>query len=63
MKRLADMDIEGIDVAVLYRSIGLNCWAIDDAAAAVSLAKSYNEWLAWHCGADRARLHHPDPRR
>ena len=28
--RLADMDTEGIDAAVLYPSIGLNFWAIED---------------------------------
>jgi len=57
VKRLADMDIEGIDVAVLYPSIGLNCWAIHDPAAAVSLAKAYNEWLASYCQTDRTRLY------
>jgi len=57
VKRLADMDIEGIDAAVLYPSVGLNCWAIDDPAAAVSLAKSYNDWLASYCQTDRTRLY------
>src|SRR5437016_1289118 len=28
--RLHDMDLEGIDVAVLYPSLGLNFWAITD---------------------------------
>ena len=54
--RLADMDAEGIDVAVLYPSLGLNFWALDDAAAAVALARAYNDWLAGYCAADPARL-------
>jgi uncharacterized protein len=54
--RLADMDTEGIDQAVLYPSIGLYAWAIDDPAAAVAVARGYNDWLASYCAADPARL-------
>jgi len=55
--RLADMDAEGIDVAVLYPSIGLNFWAIEDSAAAVALARAYNDWLGEYCAAAPDRLH------
>ena len=44
--RLADMDAEGIDVAVLYPTIGLGFWGITDTAAAVAVARAYNDWLA-----------------
>jgi uncharacterized protein len=54
--RLADMDAEGIDRAVLFPSIGLYTWALDDAAAAVALARAYNDWLAAYCEADPTRL-------
>jgi predicted TIM-barrel fold metal-dependent hydrolase len=54
--RLQDMDLEGIDVAVLYPSIGLNFWAIESPAAAVALARAYNDWLADYCSTDRRRL-------
>jgi uncharacterized protein len=33
--RLGDMDTEGIDVAVLYPSVGLNFWAVKDPEAAI----------------------------
>ena len=55
--RLADMDAEGIDAAVLYPSLGLNFWSITDADAATSLARAYNDWLAQYCAADPHRLH------
>ena len=55
--RLADMDTEGIDVAVLYPSIGLNFWAVEDPPTAVALARAYNDWLAGYCEADRSRLY------
>jgi predicted TIM-barrel fold metal-dependent hydrolase len=54
--RLVDMDVEGIDQAVLFPSIGLYFWALDDERAAVSLARAYNDWLAGYCSADDRRL-------
>lgn len=54
--RLADMDAEGIDVAVLFPSLGLNFWAIEDVPAAVALARAYNDWLASYCAAAPRRL-------
>lgn len=54
--RLRDMDSDGIAVAVLYPSIGLNFWAIEDPVAAVALARAYNDWLADYCATDPCRL-------
>jgi uncharacterized protein len=55
--RLADLDVEGIDAVVLFPTVGLAFWAIRDVAAAVALARAYNDWLASFCAADPARLH------
>jgi predicted TIM-barrel fold metal-dependent hydrolase/ketosteroid isomerase-like protein len=54
--RLADMDAEGIDQAVLYPSIGLYFWALTDPAAATAVATAYNDWLSGYCAADPTRL-------
>jgi predicted TIM-barrel fold metal-dependent hydrolase len=54
--RLADMDGEGIDQAVLYPTIGLYFSVVEDPAAAVALARAYNDWLATYCAADPRRL-------
>jgi predicted TIM-barrel fold metal-dependent hydrolase len=54
--RLADMDTEGIDQAVLYPSIGLYFWVLTDGPVAIGLARAYNDWLAAYCAADPARL-------
>jgi len=56
VERLRDMDLEGIDIAVLYPSIGLNFWAIEDPAAATALARAYNDWLGEYCAASPRRL-------
>ena len=50
------MDAEGIDRAVLYPSVGLYFWALDDPAAAVAIATAYNDWLAGYCAAAPDRL-------
>ncbi len=55
-QRLADMDAEGIDQAVLYPTIGLYFSVVPDPAAAVALAAAYNDWLAGYCAADPRRL-------
>ena len=54
--RLVDMDSEGIDQAVLFPSVGLYFWALDDPRAAVPIARAYNDWLASYCAADPTRL-------
>lgn len=54
--RLADMDAEGIDQAVLFPSVGLYFWALSDAQAAYSIARAYNDWLASYCATDPTRL-------
>ncbi len=56
VQRLADMDAEGIDQAVLYPTIGLYFSVVEDLAAAVELAVAYDDWLAGYCAADGTRL-------
>jgi predicted TIM-barrel fold metal-dependent hydrolase len=54
--RLSDMDVEGIDQAVLFPSVGLYFWALTDPRAALFIARAYNDWLAAYCEADPTRL-------
>ena len=55
-RRLGDMDTEGIDIAVLYPSIGLFLEAIEDPALAEASCRVYNDWLADYCRAAPGRL-------
>jgi predicted TIM-barrel fold metal-dependent hydrolase len=52
------MDIEGIDVAVLYPTRGLRALVIEDIDApfAAALARAYNDWLYDFCKQDSKRL-------
>src|SRR5579862_8283873 len=55
---LAAMDIEGIDVAVMYGTRGRQILCHDDLAPdyAAALARAYNDWAADYCKTDPQRL-------
>jgi predicted TIM-barrel fold metal-dependent hydrolase len=57
--QLADMDVEGVDLAFLYPSYGLFATASSelDPVIAAATCRAYNNWLADFCGGDRDRLH------
>src|SRR5215813_3074934 len=47
--RIPDMDLDGIDAAFLYPSIGLFSGAVDDPGLAAAMCRAYNRWLADYC--------------
>ena len=55
---LTAMDIEGIDVAVMYGTRGRQILCHDDLPSdyAAALARAYNNWAADYCKADPRRL-------
>ena len=60
--RLADMDRDGIDAAVLYPSLAMFFGPVDeipalhDAEFVAACQRAYNEWVAEYCSADSKRL-------
>jgi predicted TIM-barrel fold metal-dependent hydrolase len=60
--RLATLDEEGIDAAVLYPSIALTFGPLDpieavrNPAFVADLHRAYNDWIAEYCAADPHRL-------
>src|SRR5581483_5890146 len=56
-QRLLDMDLEGIDTAVLFgTSPFLSLPFVEDKDLACAVARVYNNWLAQYCSADPRRL-------
>ena len=55
--RLSVMDDEGIDVALLYPTIGI-AWEgiVQDPAIATAYSRAYNRWIVEFCSHDRRRL-------
>lgn len=47
--RIPDMDLDGIDAAFLYPSLGLFAGAVSDPAFAAAMCRAYNRWLADYC--------------
>src|SRR5579859_3243543 len=47
--RIPDMDLDGIDAAFLYPSLGLFVGSIRDPAFAAAMCRAYNRWLADYC--------------
>jgi len=54
--RLADMDLDGIDIAVLYGAASLGFYALADPELTIACCRAYNDWLHDYCAADPARL-------
>jgi len=48
-KRIPDMDMDGIDAAFLYPSIGLFVGGIEDPGLAGATCRAYNRWLSDYC--------------
>src|SRR5262245_17924917 len=48
-ERIKDMDLDGIDAAFLYPSIGLFSGAVKDPGLAAAMCRAYNRWLADYC--------------
>src|SRR3989442_14524600 len=47
--RIVDLDLDGIDAAFLYPSVGLFAGAIQDPALAAAVCRPCNRWLADYC--------------
>jgi len=57
LQRLKDMDLEGIDTAVLFgTSPFLSLPFVEDKDLACAIAQVYNNWLANYCKTDPQRL-------
>jgi predicted TIM-barrel fold metal-dependent hydrolase len=55
-ERLAVLDEEGIDIAVLYCGLGQGLGGIQDPALAVACHQVWNDWMAEWCSAAPERL-------
>jgi predicted TIM-barrel fold metal-dependent hydrolase len=54
--RLADLDVEGVERAVLYPTYGLMIQGVVERQPAVALCRAVNDWLADYCSYDPHRL-------
>jgi uncharacterized protein len=54
--RIADMEKEGIDIAVCFATVATSVCAATDPAFEAALARAYNRWVGEYCGAFPDRI-------
>jgi uncharacterized protein len=60
-ERLKDMDSEGIDISILFPSIGLTFVGIKDVEVSAAGCRAYNNWMADFCRVAPNRLYSVAP--
>ncbi|NOT53457.1 MAG: amidohydrolase [Deltaproteobacteria bacterium] len=60
-ERIKDMDAEGVDVSILYPSIGLTYGSMRDPQLAAASCRAYNNWMADFCRPYPKRLYNVAP--
>ena len=55
-EHVKDMDIDGIDMSIIYPSLGLMLYRVVDSELLTAIFKAYNDWMADFCSAAPDRL-------
>ena len=55
-EHIKDMDIDGIDVSIVYPTVGVVIYGVPDSELLTSNVRSYNDWVGEFCGAIPRRL-------
>ena len=55
-EHVKDMDIDGVDVSIVYPNVGLLLFSVPDGELLTSIFATYNDWVAEFCNANLKRL-------
>ena len=55
-EHLKDMDADGVDVSIVYPTVGLLLYSVSDSGLVTEIFRTYNDWLAEFCNAFPKRL-------
>ncbi len=55
-ERIKDQDIDGVEAEVLYTTLGMSLFGLDDAGFQQACFGSYNDWVAEFCSHNPKRL-------
>ena len=47
--KIADMDADGVYGEIVFPTLGLNLWRLQDGALLMAIYRAYNDWLADFC--------------
>ena len=56
VERIKDQDVDGVDAEVLYTTLGMSLFGLDDAGFQQACFRAYNDWVSEFCGHDPKRL-------
>ncbi len=56
VERLKDQDIDGVEAEVLYTTLGMSLFGLDDAGFQQACFGAYNDWVAEFCSHNPKRL-------
>jgi predicted TIM-barrel fold metal-dependent hydrolase len=56
VERIKDQDIDGVEAEVLYTTLGMSLFGLDDAGFQQACFASYNDWVAEFCSHNPKRL-------
>ena len=48
-EQIKDMDLDGVDVSILYPTLGLQLFKVPDSELLTAVFRTYNDWLAEFC--------------
>jgi predicted TIM-barrel fold metal-dependent hydrolase len=54
--RMKEMEVDGLSAEVLYPTLGLDLFGLDDAGLQEACFRAYNDWLIDYCSTDTSRL-------
>ncbi len=55
-EHVKDLDIDGMDISILYPTVGFMLYGLPDGELLDSLCRSYNDWVGEFCSAHPKRL-------
>ena len=57
MERIKDQEIDGVEAEVLYTTLGMPLFGLNDAQLQRECFAVYNDWVAEYCAYSPRRLH------
>ena len=55
-EHVKDMDIDGIDVSIIYPTVAMGLYSVPDSGLVTSSCRTYNDWVGEFCSAVPKRL-------
>ena len=57
VERIKDQDVDGVEAEVLYTTLGMSLFGLDDATFQQACFQAYNDWVSEFCSYDSKRLY------